>query len=349
MKILVLRFSSLGDIVLTTSVLRFLKRQYPQGEIHYATKEAFKDVLEYNPNIDKLLLLNNKVKEKNEKQLIDSLKKNAPYDIIIDLHSSLRSYKICKLVPSKKVSRFRKPYFRRFLLVNLKINLLKKYPDVTTRYLLAASMPFDEASLLKNKVPNISIPKALENRANFLPKQEKNIILSVAMGSQWFTKKWPTKFYAQTIRQIDKELGAKLKIILLGAENEVNDAKGLSSLLPKSLSGKVDDRTGKLSILETASIIKNSHILLCNDSGLMHIAACFNTKIFGIFLSTVPELGFLPPSNQFTLIQERVHCAPCTTKGKRQCPKKHFLCAKNINPDTLSKTIIAYIKKLSIN
>ena len=332
MKILIIRFSSLGDVILTTSVPAFLKAKYPGCQVHFATKIQFSDILQGNPDIDCIFTL-----EKNsESNFLKQIQKEQPYDLIIDLHASLRSRMICFKIEHKKLRRFKKPYLKRFLLVICKINLLKNHPDVATRYLMAAGASRAEAESLTLKKPRIFTD---DDDTSIFEQTAPKPVLALAPGSQWFTKKWPSASFAKLLELLEFNYPKQFHYILLGSKNEEADAQDILNRLPDSFAARIHNLTGQTSLRQTANILSQTQIFVCNDSGLMHLAAAFDTYILAIFAATVPELGFLPPTKNFSLLQNRVPCAPCSPKGRPSCPKKHFRCALELKPQAVFQAV----------
>ena len=321
MKILIIRFSSLGDIVLTTPVIAYLKNRNPKAIIHYVTKSTFKEILEENPYIDQLIEL----KDNSIFSLARLMAKTDPaaYDIVFDLHNSLRSNLFTMLIKKRKIFRYKKPYLKRWFLVYFKKNLFKKIDEVPYLYIKEY-----KADLIKLKSP-VVVPVALEKK-NLSGWNDKKITLAIAPGARWFTKKWPVENFINVIHQYHSE-NPKTQIVLLGGKDEKDTSRAILAKMKHKKN--IYDFTGKLSIRESAFVLSKCKSLLTNDSGLMHVAAAFDTKIIALFLSTVPEFGFQPFTKNKFVLSEKISCKPCDHKGLPKCPKKHFKCALHIKPD----------------
>jgi len=333
-KILIIRFSSLGDIVLTTPILSFLKKEYSSSVIHYVTKESFREILEENSNLDKVFLL----KKQSLFQLAKETKNydSLPYDLVFDLHNSLRSKLFSMLIKAKKNYNYKKPYLKRWMLVYMKINLFKKINEIP--YLYIQNYKRGNNQKIKLNRPQI-IPVALDKKKK-LGWNDKKKTIAISAGARWFTKRWPVKNFINVISKIISE-NPRLQIVLLGGKEEIETSK----LIVKSIKNKnLFDFTGKLSIRESAYLLSKSDLFLTNDSGLMHVASAFDIKIVALFLSTVVEFGFQPFTKNKIILSEKIKCKPCDHKGLPKCPKKHFQCAYLITVEKVFNILKETIK-----
>lgn len=305
-KFLILRFSSIGDIVLTTPVIRCIKTQYPDAEVHFATKKQFKVLVENNPYIDKYHLL-----EKSLNPFIKTLQ-SEDYDYVIDLHNNLRT-SIIKLRLGKKSFSFDKLNFKKWLLVNLKINQM---PDVhiVDRYL--------------ETVKSLGIKNDLKGLDYFIPDKDKVQInesyVAFAIGGQHFTKKLPTSRIIEVCQKIDG------KIMLLGGKED----SPVADEIEKALGDKIINACGKYNLNQSASLIQQAEYIITHDTGLMHIASALKKKIISIWGNTVPEFGMYPYLTEFKIIENKeLSCRPCSKIGYSKCPKGHFKCMNELNLD----------------
>lgn len=305
-KFLLLRFSSIGDIVLTTPVIRCIKTQYPDAEVHFATKKQFKVLVENNPYIDKYFLL-----EKSLNLFIKTLH-SEDYDYVIDLHNNLRT-SIIKLRLGKKSFSFDKLNFKKWLLVNLKINQM---PDVhiVDRYL--------------ETVKGLGIKNDLKGLDYFIPEKDKVQInesyIAFAIGGQHFTKKLPTNRIIEVCQKING------KIMLLGGKEDSQAADEIE----KVLGDKIINACGKYNLNQSASLVQQAEYVITHDTGLMHIAAALKKKVISIWGNTVPEFGMYPYLTEFKIIENKeISCRPCSKIGYGKCPKGHFKCMNGLNLD----------------
>ena len=322
MKILILRFSSIGDIVLTTPVVRCLKTQLPDAEVHYATKKAYHSLVENNPYIDRYFLLENGLNA-----LVTHLLSER-YDYIIDLHNNLRTLVIkarLSLNRRGKCYSFDKLNFEKWLFVNLKINRLPNV-HIVDRYMKTVE-PLGVIN--DNKGLDYFIPLQDEVTLESLPKTHQNGYVAFAIGGQHGTKKLPIERMVALCQRINQP------IMLLGGKEDAETAEKLiqlcSSLLTPHSSLRIYNACGKYNLNQSASLVKQADMVYTHDTGLMHIAAAFKKKIVSIWGNTVPSFGMYPYQTNFVAWQvNNLPCRPCSKIGYDQCPKGHFKCMNEI-------------------
>jgi ADP-heptose:LPS heptosyltransferase len=318
-KILVLRFSSIGDIVLTTPVVRALKQQVPDARVHYATKWNFRSIVETNPYIDRVHYL-----RENLNELIAELQAEK-FDYVVDLHGSLRT-RLIKLrlrVPGKS---FPKLNFRKWLLVRFKINILPNV-HIVDRYLAAASVlgvTNDGQGL------DYFIPAQDKVALTTLPPAHQNGYYAFAIGAQHATKRLPIDRMMEVCEKI------KGPIILLGGKEDAANADVIAQHFLSRTSGhepqiNIYNACGKYTLNQSASLVKQATAVFSHDTGLMHIAAAFKKKIYSIWGNTVPEFGMYPYQTDFEVFERpHLYCRPCSKIGYKKCPQGHFKCMNEI-------------------
>lgn len=320
MKILVIRFSSIGDIVLTSPVVRCLKQQLLDSEVHFLTKKQFVSIVEPNPNIDKVFPLENSLPS-----VIAELKKEK-YDLIVDLHNNLRSLRVKQSLGIKTVA-FNKLNLEKWLMTRFKIN---KLPDVhiVDRYL-------DAAKNLGIKNDQKGLDFFIEAKdevvpTDISPKLEQGYI-AFAIGAQHTTKRLPVEKIISICSKVDKP------IVLLGGKTDEKEANQI-----EKAAKNVVNTCGKLSIGQSASLIKQADAVTTHDTGMMHIAAAFKKKIISIWGNTIPEFGMYPylPGEGSTIIEVKdLSCRPCSKIGYDKCPKGHFKCMNEIDENQIVRSI----------
>jgi ADP-heptose:LPS heptosyltransferase len=321
-KYLVIRFSSIGDIVLTTPVLRCLKKQKPGAVIHYVTKKKFRSILENNPNVDKLFTI-----EKDIDEVVAELKKE-DYDFVIDLHHNLRSA-LLKRKLKKPSAAFPKLNVKKFLLTKLKINRLPEL-HVVDRYFEAVKPLHVQSDLL---VCDYYIPAADEVKPADYNIPEK--FIAIAIGAQLNTKKLPNDKLISIIQKIN------LPVVLIGGETDLENARVITDACQT-----VINLCGKLNLNQSASVVKQCYKLVTHDTGMMHIASCFRKQTISIWGNTVPDFGMFPympmnPANYSIHEVKGLACRPCSKIGYNECPKKHFKCMNLQNVDAIVKDVNA--------
>lgn len=327
MKVLIIRFSSIGDIVLTTPVIRTLKLQ-KTCEVHYCTKKQYAGLLTSNPYVDKVHVLDGGLDE-----LVKQLKVEK-FDYIIDLHHNLRTM-IIKFRLGVDSQSFDKLNWEKWLYVNLKINHLPNI-HIVDRYMATVAplgVTMDEGGL------DYFIPDRDEVEADWLPENYRKSFVVVAIGAQHATKRLPTKRLIELCDRINKPivlLGGK-EDMAVGEEieafferREVNKEyeEGLMQLNKKAW---VFNGCGKFNLNQSASLIEQSIAVFSHDTGLMHIAAAFKKQVFSIWGNTTPFFGMYPYRTKFSVFENnKLSCRPCSKIGHKKCPKGHFKCMNDV-------------------
>lgn len=315
-KFLVVRFSSIGDIILTTPVVRCIKKQISNAEVHFLTKKSFTSLLLDNPYIDRVLSIESSVFE-----LKDELKKEK-YDFVIDLHHNLRSLQVKQICNTSSAS-FPKMNLEKWLLVNFKKNLM---PDehVVDRYFKAASklgVSNDGEGL------DFFFPGGIEAPA--LPEQIGKAYVAIVIGAKFRTKKYPAAKVRQVCQMIDRP------VVLIGGKEDAEDAKVIAEGL-----SNVYDACGIYNFQQSALLVRNASVVIANDTGFMHIAAALKKPVVSVWGNTVPEFGMYPylAKDQFAIIERKdVKCRPCSKIGYQECPRSHFNCMNLIEPAEVVK------------
>jgi len=303
-KILVIRLSSLGDIILTVPVIRALKNKYPEAEIDFLLKKSYKDVYANNPNLSAVFLY--------EEIDDDFFERN--YDLIIDLQNNLRSKKIRNKF-NGEIFYFKKPAVKKFLLVNFKINKLRPIKSIPRRY--SECVP---GLSLDNLGAELFIPSDVQPKL----KPEGKYI-GFCPGSRHFTKMWLPEYFVELGKLLSD---AGFTVVLFGGKDDKDICADISRQIPAAINLSDDDN-----LLQTAKDISLCKGVVCNDSGLMHAAAAVQTPVIAIFGSTVREFGFAPYGVKNLILENNsLSCRPCSHIGKSKCPKGHFECMKSITP-----------------
>lgn len=327
-KILVIRFSSIGDIVLTTPVVRALKTQLDDTEVHFCTKIQYKNLVASNPYIDRVHLL-----EKDLSTLVSQLKAEK-FDFIVDLHNNLRT-RIIKTRLSRPSKAFDKLNWEKWLIVNFKVNKLPNV-HIVDRYM-------DTVATLGIKKDALGldyfIPEKDEVEREWLPETHRKEYVAFAIGGQLETKKLPLNRMIELCDKINKpiivlggkediENGEKLEDFFNRKHEKEDQKKPLEALGKKAL---IYNACGKFNLNQSASIIKGASYVFTHDTGLMHIAAALKKNIFSIWGNTIPEFGMYPYQTKFTILEnKKLDCRPCSKIGFDKCPKGHFKCMNDI-------------------
>jgi ADP-heptose:LPS heptosyltransferase len=291
--------------VLTEPLIRAIKKQHPHSHITFLTKEIYKSLLEFNPNIDNIICIKKKAGE-----AIEELK-NLSFDLVLDLHKNYRSLFI-KLSLGYKSSTLFKGNMAKWKMVRLKSK--DSIEHISFRYLKTAetlNIKYDGEGLNFYLNPNTSIKE--------LNLPEKYIAL--ACGGKYKTKCMPAELIASII---DK---TKLSLVVLGGKEEEFIGEDIRKHTKKEFINLIN----RCSLSQSALIIKNAEKVIANDTGLMHISTAFKKKMAVIWGNTTPRFGFYPlyPDDSKNLYKDfdlDLDCKPCSKLGFDTCPKKHFNC-----------------------
>lgn len=310
-KILVVRFSSIGDIVLTTPVVRCLKQQLPNAEVHFCTKILYEDIVKNNPNIDQYYLFDTDLYH-----LIRRLRAEK-YDYIIDLHNNFRT-KLIKEGLSVRSFTVNKLNLRKWLYVTFKLGVMPE-EHLVDRY-LATVLP------LEVKDDGLGLDFFINNAdhvdINQLPLTHQSGYVAYVIGGQYATKRLPVS----RMIELCQKIGAP--VVLLGGEGDrgageqVVDAVGNESIY---------NACGKYNLCQSASLLKQSSVVFSHDTGLMHIAAALKKKVYSLWGNTTPQLGMYPYRTQYVVLEKRgLACRPCSKIGSDHCPQGHFNCMNEL-------------------
>lgn len=315
LKILIIRFSSIGDIVLTTPVIRVLKKQLG-AEVHFLTKKQYTTILASNPYLSRIIEFDG-----NLRQVRWELKAQQ-YDRIIDLHNNLRSRLITWGLFSP-THRFDKLNWRKWWLVRWKKNILPKV-HIVDRYLAAAK--------------DLGIKADGEGLDFFISESDRSVtglpntsFLALVVGAAHATKRIPLSMLKEIVAL------SSLPVVVLGGKEDTAIGLELATWLPD----KVVNYCGKLSLGQSAYVLQMAQKVVTPDTGLMHIAAAFKREIISIWGSTVPAFGMTPyQTSQSSIVEvENLNCRPCSKIGFSECPKGHFQCMMGLDLQRIGQLI----------
>ncbi|MBP6573975.1 MAG: glycosyltransferase family 9 protein [Flavobacteriales bacterium] len=310
MKILLIRFSSIGDIILTSPVARCIKQQLPGAEVHFLTKAIFRDLVSHSPYIDKLHTIDDELSE-----VIPALKREN-LDLIVDLHHNLRTARVKRAlgVPSKS---FPKLNWEKWLMVNFKRDRLP-HQHIVDRYLSTV-----EHLGVKNDGQGLDlfIPPQNEVALESLPEAHRSGYIALCIGGGHATKRLPP----HKLVELAEELQGPL--VIVGGKDDA----GVAARIATAVGGRAFDATGKFDLLGSASLVKQARSVITHDSGAMHVAAAFKKRVLSIWGNTIPAFGMGPyipqhPERAQLVEVEGLDCRPCSKLGYETCPKGHFRC-----------------------
>lgn len=328
-QILVIRLSSLGDIVLTTPILGLLRAQYPQAQIDFLTRPAYQDLVSAHPGVDRVLLF------ESQHGFWSTLRqlRQRRYDLVLDLHRTLRSRLFVYGLRAQRRRTYGKRTLRRALLVRLGWNTLRAMAPIPARYAaplrhLGLTAPLAAPAVYLTPESQAAM-RAYVQQA--WPGQPVPPLIAVAPGARWATKQWPVERFAQAVQHLAQARQAA--VVVLGSAAE----QGLAQVLVQQLSVPVLNSAGQLSLMHTAALLQQCRLLLSNDSGLMHLATALDVPVVAVFGPTVQEFGFYPFQARAEVLSAAVDCRPCSTKGSPQCPRGHHQCMQQVTvPEVLA-------------
>lgn len=316
-KILIVRFSSIGDIILTTPVVRCLKNHYPDSEIHFLTKEKYVNLMCNNPHIDKIISIEHRLEEK-----IHQLRKEK-YDFVVDLHRNLRT-QILRIRLRVPFFTFSKLNFQKWMAVRFKYNTLPlvHIVDRMMESVKTLGVRYDGHGLDYFHSRQISVPMDV---SEFIEAHPDFYVFSI--GGSYFTKRCPTHKVVEICNSINKP------VILTGGESDVTNGE----IISRTLGNMSMNCCGRIAVEQSAYLISQGKFLISNDTGMMHIASAIRKPVISLWGNTIPGFGMTPffPDGYTPLpaIVEvnNLSCRPCSKLGFQKCPKKHFKCMNELS------------------
>ena len=327
MKFLIIRFSSIGDIVLTTPVIRCLKQQLPGSTIHFLTKRNFKAVTEHNHYIDKFFYYDNNLKE-----LKQELKKEN-YDYVIDLHKNFRSYLLRFSLGAKTLS-YHKESIRKFLLTKFHIDFMVR------RHIVLRNLDTVKPVGVENDGKGLDYFIDDKDVVSFndLPSTHANGFVGIVIGASYFTKKLPVYKLQEVVKKINEP------VILIGGKED--EAEGDEIASADRL--KVYNACGKFRLNQSADLVRKAKLVISHDTGLLYIACAFNRPTIAIWGGTSPKLDVesyygneYSTANHFTYknFVLDLSCQPCSNFGTAKCPLGHFKCMHLQDVNAIAATV----------
>lgn len=340
-KILIIRLSSLGDVQLTTPVIRALRKQFPLSKISFAVKKEYQDIVSDNPYLDEVITFDYHRSHKGIRGLFKfiNLLKQKSFDMVIDLHKNFRSFLIKTFLFNSKKLSYKKQSLRRRLLVCTHLKFKNIYPHIIDSY-LETLKPLG----ITDNDKSLQIFISDNDRKfvdNFLEKHNINnkLLIGINPGARWATKCWLKERFAETADKLNQKYDAHT--IIFGGSSDKDLANEIIGLMET----KAVSVAGKTSLKQLGAFIERCNILITNDSGPMHIAEAVNTPVIALFGPTVVEFGFAPLNKQDIIINNDLACRPCSLHGSQKCPEKHFNC---MNMITVDEVITAAMKILDM-
>ena len=319
-KILIIRLSSLGDIVLTQSAVQVLRNEFPKAQIHYLTKRAFAPIVEMFNSVDEIHYW-----EKKNAPLIKLRK--LKFDLAIDLHSKLNTFIIKGFVNAKQTSTYNKEHLLRRQIVKKKTN--RTISSTVDLYFTALQKIGINTDAIEPKLIPIKSTKILD----ILNHSDGKKRVALFPGALHKTKQYPIKQLAEIIDSIPIEWN--YQFMIFGSKAE----KYLADELEILVKIKIINLCGELDLQQLVTAINKMDIVISNDSGPMHIAAALSKPQIAIFGATHPKLGFAPINKNAIIVSADLKCQPCSLHGSNKCPLEHFNCMHSIDAEQIKNLL----------
>lgn len=337
-KILVIQTAFIGDVVLSLPLVQVLKKNFPSTEIDLMVIPKTAELLREHPDISDLIIFDKRGKDKGLKGIVKTarLVSQRSYDVTFILQRYFRSALIPFLAGVKVRVGFDKSPFK-FLYTHV-----VEYKQVHEIERNLSMLELFGIDIKKTKeLPNLYPSEQDRIRVDELLLGVSSQIVSIAPGSVWETKKWLKERYGKLAKLLVSDGFA---VALIGGKEDYSLCEEIKKI---SESEKVFNFCGKLSLLQSAELIRRSIVLVSNDTAPMHIAVAMRTPVIAIFGSTVPEFGFYPYGERDRVIQvENLYCRPCGIHGRKKCPEGHFKCMKLIETERVYSEVKSLIQAL---
>ncbi len=336
-KILIIRLSSIGDIILTTPLLRSIRETYPNASLTYVTKKQYTGLLAASPHISELIPFDKSEGFRGLRRIRHYLREQH-FDACLDVHNNWRSRFLRFGLGARVISTYPKYIIRRTFLVRFRINLYKHISPVYLRYFKAArrlNVQYD------GKGSEIHFPKAASDKVTSmltsLGYTFDSPLVVICPGATYLNKKWLADGYIKTGRYLREE--KSVFVIIHGGP----DDKDLCDTIAEQIGEGSYSLAGSLSLPESSALLGLSSLVIANDSGLLHLAQSQKRPVVGIYGPTTRQLGFYPIEGNSTVVETSLSCRPCTPKGLNYCPKGHFKCMKDITPERVIQAALPYL------
>jgi heptosyltransferase-2 len=326
--VLVVRFSAIGDILLTTPLLRAIRARYPGARIAVLTKERYAPLLSHNPNVSEVI----GIPPGEGIRAIAARIRGVRYSDLLDLHGSLRSQALRRLAPGPWQT-YAKQWLQRTILITTKRDTYHVETPVPERYFEAARGLDVEPD---GGPPDYFLSEEADRRAgewlSRLGLGQERPIVAMAPGAAHATKRWPADYWIELAQRITPT-GADVAI--LGGPDDTH----LADRIAEQAGPKVASVAGVLDLQETGAVIRRAEVLIAGDTGVMHMATGVGTPVVALFGPTVRQFGFFPYRSAAGVVELDLPCRPCSAHGGARCPLGHHRCMRQMLPDLVFATL----------
>jgi lipopolysaccharide heptosyltransferase II len=326
--VLAVRFSSIGDVLLTTPLLRAIRRRHPSARLSVLTKHPYAPLLSHNPNVTRVLAVDSR---RSLASLAGELRAGQ-YSHFLDLHDSVRTRALRLLVPGRWTT-YPKHRLARTLLIHTKRNRYRDERPVAERY-FAAARELDVAP--DGKPADLFVAPEAEREvsdwfagARLSPNHG---IIALAPGAAHATKRWPVEHWRTLLAQLTS---AGFLAVIVGGPEDTEVAASVA----EPTGPQVMNVAGRFGLQGTGALLRRSLALVSADTGVMHMATAVGTPVVALFGPTVRQFGFFPYSDRAEVVELGLGCRPCSSKGGPHCPLGHHRCLREITPGTVYQAL----------
>ncbi len=334
-KILIIHTAFIGDIVLSTPLIKKIKTKYPESRVTYVTTPSGASLLKNNPMLDEVISYDKRGEHKGLRGLyfLGKRLKYKGYDMAIVPHRYLRSSMLAWLSGAKERIGYENAGGKLFLTKKIPYDKSKHEVEKLLGFVDYDGFEDKKLELYPGKTEKEKIDMVWDEHSLYSKK-----VVTIAPGSKWFTKMWPVEYFNELIKRLSQLEG--VAVVLIGGKDEL--------ALNLVENEKIINLINKTSLLDVAEIASRSDVVVTNDSSPIHIASAFDKPyIFAIFGATVRELGFYPWSSNSEIIEdENLYCRPCGLHGGEKCPEGHFRCMLDIKPEFVFEKVKSKLKMM---
>jgi len=339
-KILLVQTAFIGDVVLTTPLIKAVKKKFSNAKLSVLVIPETEGLLKNNPYVDDVIVYDKRGQEKNLHaffQLVNRIKQ-AKFDLALVPH---RSYRTSFLVFLSKI-----PERIGFDKNQASFFLTKKITYQNNLHEIDRNLSLIQANglALKEKLPELFPDKNNFARVESFLAENKissnDKIVAIAPGSTWATKRWLPEGFAKVADWLIQN--EKAKVVVIGSKEDEKLANGIGNFMQT----KPVVACGKLSLLDSAALLSKCKLLLANDTATVHMAVAMKTPVVEIYGSTVPAFGFYPYGDGHLIIEKNLSCRPCGIHGHQKCPLGHFKCMKEISAEEVFNTVVKKLKEI---
>ena len=324
MKVLVIQTAFIGDVILTLPIVQVLKREMPNVVVDFMCIPSTKEILSNNPYINEVLVYDKRnTGMKGMREIVKEIKKRN-YDVIISPHRSFRTSLICFMSGVKQTISF--DISALSLLYKKAILYVGNEHEIKRNLHLLEPLDITESKIIPPELfPSDDDKKKVDELLDVFDLEGKKFVC-IAPGSIWFTKRYPKEKFANVVNMLEEK---GIAVVLIGGEKDKEIGEYIYG---KSKKDNVFNVIGKLSLLESAEMIRRAEVLLTNDSAPLHMANAMGTRVIAIFGATVPEFGFYPYGDGDVIFETKgLKCRPCSIHGGNKCPIGTFECMMRID------------------